>query len=265
MRIADIRIGERARKDMGDLSALAASIREHGLIHPPAVTSDGTLIAGHRRILACQQLGMTEIEVRVIDVVDLLSAERDENEVRKAFTPSEAVAVARAIEDKLKAASKARRSAGAKARWAREKGEKVNGDESSQFTRAAISAAAAVGMCRQRYDKAKEVVEAAEADAAQFGDIVETMDATGNVAGAHNELRRRRDKQPIRHAVLRHLRHRDANREIERAITALGGIAMGFEQIDAAGLDPDRVDHWIAEIKRQLSTINGFLRKAKQS
>lgn len=177
MLIETIRIGERVRKDMGDLAALAASIQQHGLIHPPAIASDGTLIAGHRRILACQQLGMTEIDVRVIDVADLLTAERDENQVRKDFTPSEAVAVARAIEAQLKEASKARRSAGAKARWARQRGEKVNLDESSNFTSAAISAAEAVGMCRQRYEKAKEVIEAAEQEAEKFGDIVEVMDA----------------------------------------------------------------------------------------
>lgn len=125
MEIAQIHIGERARKDMGDLNALAASIREQGLLHPPAVTSNGLLIAGHRRIEACTSLGMTSIPVRIIDVTDLLSAERDENQVRKDFTPSEAVAVARAIEVQLKAASKARRSAGAKARWARAKGQTV--------------------------------------------------------------------------------------------------------------------------------------------
>ena len=46
------------------------------------------------------------------------------------------------------------------------------------------SAAAAVGMADQRYRQAKEVVEAAEQDAAQFGDIAETMDTTGNVMSA---------------------------------------------------------------------------------
>ncbi|MFY7866906.1 ParB N-terminal domain-containing protein [Roseateles sp.] len=260
MRISDICIGQRVRKDMGDLDALAASIREHGLLHPPAVTADGTLIAGHRRIQACARLGMESIPVRAIDVGNLLSAERDENQVRKDFTPSEAVAVARAIEAQLKAASKARRSAGAKARWAREKGLPVNLDESSKFTQASASAAEVVGMCRQRYEQAKEVVEAAEQAAEKFGDIVETMDATGNVRAAHTELRRRRDNQPVRHAVLRHMRHRDPNQEIERAITSLSGLALGIERIDVDGLDSNRVDGWAAELKRQVATINRFIR-----
>ena len=261
--ISAIKVGDRYRKDMGDLDALAASIREHGLLHPPAVTSDGTLIAGHRRLNACAQLGMVEIPVRVIDVTDLLSAERDENQVRKDFTPSEAVAVARAIEAQLKAASKARRSAGAKARWAREKGLDVNVDESSTSTdrSLAANAAEAVGFCRQRYAQAKEVVEAAEQEAEKFGDIVEAMDATGNVRAAHTELRRRRDKQPARHAVLHHMRHRDANKEIERAILSLSGLTMGIDRIETGALDATRVEGWAADFKRQVGAINRFIRR----
>lgn len=262
MQIADIRIGERFRKDMGDLDALAASIREHGLLHPPAVTEDGTLIAGHRRIQACLRLGMSTIPVRRIAVADLLSAERDENQVRKDFTPSEAVAVARAIEDRLKAASHERRSAAAKARWARQKEGEVNVADSATFTRhLSRPAAAVVGMGRARYEQAKEVVEAAEQEAEKFGDIVEAMDATGNVRAAHTELRHRRDNLPARHAVLKNMRHRDPNQEVERAITSLSGLALGVERIDVADLDASRVDAWAAELKRHITSLNRFLRR----
>ena len=262
MAIASISIGERVRKDMGDIAALSASISKHGLLHPPAVTSDGLLIAGHRRILACANLGMNTIPVGIIDVGDLLSAERDDDEVRKAFTPSEAVAIARVIEDELKERANANRSEGAKARWARKKDAKVNFDESAKFTpvKAMASASAAVGMCPQRYRRAKEVVEAAEKDAEKFGDIVETMDATNNVNGAYTELRRRRDKMPARHAVLKKMAHRDPNKEIQRAITSLDGLVIGIERIDITNLDPALVDGWIAELKGHASSINRFIR-----
>lgn len=262
MAIASISIGERVRKDMGDIAALSASIGKHGLLHPPAVTSEGLLIAGHRRILACFGLGMETIPVRIIDVGDLLSAERDENEVRKAFTPSEAVAIARVIEDELKVRANANRSEGAKARWARRKDAKVNFDESPKFTpvKSTASASAAVGMCPQRYGQAKEVVEAAEQDAEKFGDIVETMDSTGNVKGAYTELRRRRDKMPARHAVLKKMAHRDPNKEIQRAITSLDGLVIGIGRIDITNLDPALVDGWIAELKGHASSINRFIR-----
>lgn len=152
-----------------------------------------------------------------------------------------------------------------KAAWARKKGEKVDVDESSTSTRhLSLHAASAVGMCRQRYEQAKEVVEAAEQEAEKFGDIVETMDATGNVRSAHTELRRRRDKQPVRHAVLHHMKHRDPNQEIERAITSLSGLVIGIERIDVAGLDSARVEGWATELKRQVGVINRFLRSLNQ-
>jgi MT-A70 len=51
MRISEIKIGERFRKEMGDLDEFARSIAEVGLLHEVVVTPDGDLIAGERRIL----------------------------------------------------------------------------------------------------------------------------------------------------------------------------------------------------------------------
>lgn len=102
-------IGERGCKDLGDLDAMADSIAEQGLLYPIVIKPDNTLVAGERRLRACMQLGWTEIPVRVLDVADLLSAERAENEVRKDFTPSEAIAIARVIDEALKEENKARR------------------------------------------------------------------------------------------------------------------------------------------------------------
>jgi len=262
MDISKIHIGDRVRNDMGNLDALAASIKQHGLIHPPAVTSGGLLIAGQRRILACARLGMSSIPVRIIDVEDLLSAERDENQERKGFTPSEAVAIARAIESQLQAASKVRRSDAAKARWARQKGEKVIEVDPTSIIRPnlSISAGAIVGMGRWRYEKAKKVVEAAERETDRFGDIVERMDATGNVEGAAKELRARLENRPIRHAVLRNMKHRDPNSEIERAITLLAGLTIGIGRINTQGLDASRAKDWAAELKGHVSIINRFIR-----
>lgn len=64
--IDTITVGHRYRQDKGDVEALAASIKQNGLIHPIVVTesSDGKgyyLLAGGRRIAACKQLGMVEI------------------------------------------------------------------------------------------------------------------------------------------------------------------------------------------------------------
>jgi len=101
MLIDDIVIGERYRKDAGDIAALAKSIDANGLMHLPVVTPTNELICGYRRLLALESLGRVEVDVRVIDPNDLLLAEHDENECRKQFTPSERVAIADAIKERL--------------------------------------------------------------------------------------------------------------------------------------------------------------------
>jgi ParB family transcriptional regulator, chromosome partitioning protein len=65
MNIADIKVGKRIRKDMGDLDGLAESIRELGLLQPIVVFPDGSLILGERRLRAVQLLGWKEIPVIV--------------------------------------------------------------------------------------------------------------------------------------------------------------------------------------------------------
>ena len=96
-----IHIGERFRKDLGDLDALAASIKKIGLLHPIGIDSKYNLVFGQRRLEACKRLGLTHVPVRVIDIDNPLKAENDENEVRKDFTPSEKIAIGRAIEKLL--------------------------------------------------------------------------------------------------------------------------------------------------------------------
>ncbi len=66
MRVDSIKIGERHRKDYGDITTLAKSIDEIGLLHPVVVTPDGVLIAGARRLRACQMLGWTEIPATIL-------------------------------------------------------------------------------------------------------------------------------------------------------------------------------------------------------
>lgn len=108
MPITEITLGQRYRQEIGDLEALMDSIEEFGLFHPVVVTPDRTLVAGMRRIEACKRLGMETVPVRVVDTDRLVQAEHDENELRKDFTPSERVAIGRALEPKEKQAAKER-------------------------------------------------------------------------------------------------------------------------------------------------------------
>jgi ParB family transcriptional regulator, chromosome partitioning protein len=86
IRIDDIRFGPSLREDLGDLEELAQSIRRHGLLQPPVLDRDKWLIAGARRVKACQLLGWKEIEVKRLDELseeERLVLEMEENLHRK--------------------------------------------------------------------------------------------------------------------------------------------------------------------------------------
>jgi len=90
--IADIIVGERIRKDYGDIGELAADIQKNGLIQPIVISRDNVLLCGDRRLKACQSLGMVEIDAITQDAADArraLMLEISENESRKPFTVSE--------------------------------------------------------------------------------------------------------------------------------------------------------------------------------
>lgn len=99
LKIADIKVGKRHRRDMGDLTSLADSIRQEGLLQPIGVTDKLELVFGERRLRAHQEiLKRKTILTRIVDVPSVVSGEYAENEIRKDFTPSERVAIGKAIE-----------------------------------------------------------------------------------------------------------------------------------------------------------------------
>jgi N6-adenosine-specific RNA methylase IME4 len=59
--INEIIVGDRHRKQAGDIAALAQNIDEIGLLHPVVIDPAGHLIAGARRLMAFQHLGCTTI------------------------------------------------------------------------------------------------------------------------------------------------------------------------------------------------------------
>lgn len=102
IKITDIMVGNRHRKDMGNLTDLADSIRQEGLLQPIGVTDRLDLVFGERRIRAVRDiLKKKTILARIVDVSSIIAGEYAENEVRKDFTPSERVAIAKAIERQI--------------------------------------------------------------------------------------------------------------------------------------------------------------------
>ena len=87
--IDSIKVGERRREELGDIEGLANSIKQNGLIQPIVVDADLNLVAGERRITACRQLGMEEIEVTQrgeLTEQQLRALELEENLWRKDLT-----------------------------------------------------------------------------------------------------------------------------------------------------------------------------------
>ena len=101
--ITEIILGDRFRKDYGDLSELKGSIETHGLINPIAVmeTDEGLeLAAGGRRLQSMVELGLTEVTVWVFegDELDLRSIELAENIFRKDLEWPEKVALVKRLD-----------------------------------------------------------------------------------------------------------------------------------------------------------------------
>ena len=92
--VSSIVIGERHRRDPGDLTPLMDSMKRVGLLQPVTITPDGYLICGYRRLEAAKQLGWNTLRVWVrsgiSDELTRLLAERDENVTHKPLSHCEA-------------------------------------------------------------------------------------------------------------------------------------------------------------------------------
>jgi N6-adenosine-specific RNA methylase IME4/ParB-like chromosome segregation protein Spo0J len=189
--IDQIHVGERYRRDVGDIDSLARSIGEIGLLHP-IVIQDGKLIVGQRRLEAHRTLGRPTVPAIEIngfeDLLPLLKAERDENMCRKDFAPSEAVALGRRIEPMERMEAKDRQATQARINQPQSDSE-VGKLPTSEKGRARDKVGQAVGMSRRTYEKAEAVVEAAEQNPAKFSELQEEMDRTGSVDKAYRKLR----------------------------------------------------------------------------
>lgn len=92
--ITKIQVHNRIRKDFGDIEELAADIEQNGLINPPVINKEYSLLAGERRLRACRLLGWEQIPVTMMDTRDAeheLNIEISENDCRKDFSKAERV------------------------------------------------------------------------------------------------------------------------------------------------------------------------------
>jgi N6-adenosine-specific RNA methylase IME4 len=186
--VSSIRVGQRHRRDMGDIEQLRANIADVGLLLPVVVTPGGELVDGARRLQACEQLGMATVPVHVVDIDGIVRGELAANVYRKAFTPSEMVAITATVEERERELARQRMTLG-----------KISTGSQTGKTRDKV--ATPLGVSGRTLEKARAVVQAAEAEPDTFGPLVTEMDRTGKVNAAHRALRRIEDEKRITHLV----------------------------------------------------------------
>jgi N6-adenosine-specific RNA methylase IME4 len=182
--ISTIVIGDRHRRDLGDIEQLAANIAAIGLLHPIVVTPNGELIAGARRLAAAMRLGWASVPVHVVDIDSIARGELGENACRKDFTPSELVAIAATVERRERELAQQRMTLG-----------KVSTGSTGK-TRDKV--AAPLGVSGRTLEKAKIIIDAAKAEPEKYGKFREKMDRTGRVNGVYRQLRVAKQAEAIR-------------------------------------------------------------------
>lgn len=103
--ISEIKCDSRYRKVMGDIEALAQSIREKGVLQPITIDTTLRLLAGARRLTAAGIAGLTQIPVLIRDEegeIDAKEVELLENIARKDFEWAEKARLIRDIDQLYK-------------------------------------------------------------------------------------------------------------------------------------------------------------------
>ena len=188
-RIAEIVVGKRHRRELGDVASLARSIEQNGLLHPVVIRRDGRLIAGERRLEAFKLLGRTEIPATEVDLEEIARGELAENADRLNFLPSEIDAIRRTLEPIERAAAKARQG--------------TRNDLRANFPevgeqRARDKIGAFAGVSGRTVEKIAAVVAAAEAEPDRFGKLAADMDRCRRVNGPYRRLCNMRQADAIR-------------------------------------------------------------------
>jgi ParB-like chromosome segregation protein Spo0J len=114
VKISDLRKSQFCQ-DIYDLQVpleLEESIHEHGVLVPIMKTEDGKIIDGHRRVGACEKLGLTQIPAQVVPNQDFLSIEFNRQRIK---TLSEKIKEGEAIKTLLTEKAKQRQLTGKKA------------------------------------------------------------------------------------------------------------------------------------------------------
>lgn len=99
--VASIDVGERFRKDYGNVQDLADNIGEYGLLHPLVIDEQHRLLAGGRRLQAVKLLGWERVNCHYIYELDEITRrkiELSENLLRQNLSPWEQAKLTKEIQ-----------------------------------------------------------------------------------------------------------------------------------------------------------------------
>jgi ParB family chromosome partitioning protein len=268
-----IMVKDRHRTDLGDLSDLAASIADVGLLQPIGITSTYRLVFGGRRLAACKQLGWAKVPVRFLsnrdDAAAILKAERDENTCRLDMKPSELVALGEALEELERPKARERQAA-------QDYGRGVHNSSSVEPELAAshpnptrTAVADAIGMSPSQYQRAKHVVAVAKDEEAPqevrevAQQAVAEMDAgRASVSGAYGRVRAAETEQrptgaPDTGSRVR-LKVAPSEKIIDRLVTMLAGMRESIRTVDFS--DCPATEYQIKEIAESIRALGNLKR-----
>lgn len=284
--IGAIKVIDRHRSDLGDLSTLVESIRENGLLHPIVITAENRLVAGQRRLEACRQLGFEEVPVRVVtnltSAVSLLRAERDENTCRKEMTPLERKSLTDALLELERPAARVRQASHGAA-----PGRAANTPDPSAISVSGVAsdiAAEAAGWSRASYNRTTRVLDAAtdptapeevrEVAAEALADVeagrLAVHAADQKVAAAKERHTPRRQtnqaakKREPRPEHLKGTRRIDPNRIFQTIANDAANLGSARELFDYDAIDLARIPGWVSSLEesiRFLRTLKARLNK----
>jgi hypothetical protein len=290
LNIDKVKVGQRFRKDLGSIDSLVEDIRTVGLLQPIVVDTEGTLIAGNRRLQACTLLGWKDVPATVVDLDadTALRAQMSENMERKDFTRTEMVEIKRAVESREKAKAKERMVAAHAS-----PGNLPEQDKG----RIRDKAAAIAGVSGRTLEKAEAVVEAAEADPS-LAPVVEEMDRTGKVDPAYRMVRQPKSQVDLLVQIRRqavqgytagemtfgprnHVQTDDIHRlarenkitlppgrgkpnharVIRVTVEQVGLYSCYLEQTEVDALDPEQAREWAKSLRESLRALNRLAKR----
>jgi hypothetical protein len=278
MNIDRIRVEDRHRTDLGDLSDLSASIAALGLLQPIVVTTDGRLIAGQRRLEACRSLGWTEVDVHFItdreDAISLVEMERDENICRKDMTPTEKIRLGLKLEALARPEAKERQVEAGREHGRGIASVPANGTYRERYDTREI-VAPAVGLSTASYSRGKKLITAAEAGDEIAKTQVAEMDRTGKITKPFQTWQghpvnrgpaAKSKRNPFgttvppssKRSTVKNFKGRKPPAAMENAIATLAGITMPMRTLCAEDLHeiPDEVrTRWTEELDQAITTL----------